>query len=419
MDTARLRCLFVFSNAPLASDYTGGASRYLNSYLALSRLAGEVHVLRLLEESTSDKVLRYEEQDGIQQNSLRAKAASWTDVGYRRCSGFRSRTDLLWRAPFQPLRLSSPEISTLRKPLKDIVNRVKPDVVWAEWTLSGALATASDLKLPWVYAHHDWAHRIAAIRREVSRSPAYLSDQLLEWSSRRAEIQILKRSSAIVTGSQTEAQEINAVGGRNVEVIPTAYDSLPAPGAKIRAQYPARVVHLGSLSTTANYLGLKAYLEQIHTKLSAGQKHSFELWIVGDTSRSKPELLTQLRDTGANLTGHLADLGRVLRPFDIAIIPYEHNTGTRTKLSLLFNYSQVVIATRAAVAGSAEPRNGENCIVVPSLTEFGEAIIGLASDPERRERIGRAAKATFEKHFTLEAQLPAFRRVLSAATPPR
>lgn len=419
MEAARLRCLFIFPNAPLASDFTGGASRYLNSYLALNRLACEVHVLRLLEEDSRDRVLRYEERDVTQRDLLRARAASWNDVGYRRTVGFQSRADLLWRAPFQPLRLSSPEVGTLRKPLRDILDKVSPDVVWAEWTLSGALATASELKLPWIYAHHDWSHRVAAIRRAASQRPSYLSDQLLEWSLRRAEIQILKRSTAVVTGSQTEAQEISAAGGRNVEVIPTAYDSVAVPGPERHTEHPARVVHLGSLSTTANYLGLKAYLERVHPKFSTMQKRSFELWVVGDRSRSKPELLKQLTDSGANLTGHLADLGKVLRPFDITIIPYEHNTGTRTKLSLLFNYSQVVITTQAAVAGSSELRNGQNCVVLPSLAEFAEEIASLASDPERRERLGRAAKATFEKHFTLEAQLPAFKRVLSCAFPMR
>ncbi len=70
-------------------------------------------------------------------------------------------------------------------------------------------------------------------------------------------------------------------------------------------------------------------------------------------------------------------------------------------------------------AGSSELRNGQNCVVLPSLAEFAEEIASLASDPERRERLGRAAKATFEKHFTLEAQLPAFKRVLSCAFPMR
>jgi hypothetical protein len=106
-------------------------------------------------------------------------------------------------------------------------------------------------------------------------------------------------------------------------------------------------------------------------------------------------------------------LGTVLRPFDIAIIPYEHNTGVRTKLPLLFNYAQVVVATEAAVAGSLEARPGENCFVLPSLEHFPDILRQLASEPMLRNQIGLEAKRTFERTFTLEAQLPKYERVLS------
>ena len=411
-----LRCLFVFPNAPLAADFSGGASRYLSSYLALTQLADEVHVFRLLKDDCRNKVLRYEDQCKAEQHRLRAQAASWRDVNYSRMVGFRGRTDLLWRASRRPLEVSSPEVYALHKPLSEIVAQVRPDFVWAEWILSGALATASDLRMPWVYAHHDWSHRISILRREASREPASIGGQVFEWSLRRSEVQILRHSTAVVTGSHTEAQEICALGGRHVEVIPTTYDSVALSSLEQRPAQPARVVHLGSLSTTANYLGLKAYLEKVHPRFSTRHRSSFDFWVVGDNSSGKPELLRQLRAAGANLTGHVSPLDEVLRPFDIAIIPYEQNTGTRTKLPLLFNYAQVVVATRAAVAGSSELLDGENCIVLPSLADFADEIVSLASDPKRRQRIGLAAKETFEKHFTLQAQMPAFQRVVACVT---
>jgi hypothetical protein len=295
--------------------------------------------------------------------------------------------------------------------LREKVEAIRPDFVWAEWTLSGAVAAASKLRVPWIYAHHDWGYRLAALRRAASPGTSGWSDQLLEWSLRRAEIEIVRESTAVITGSQTEAQEIRAAGGNNVSVIPTLYQSVPV------AEHPApalpRIVHLGGLGTTSNHLGLKAYVERVHPHLPDACKTAWAPWIIGDASRGKPDLLKQLQNIGATVTGHVRDLQTVLRPFDLAIIPYEHNTGTRTKLSLLFNHAQVVVATSASVAGSPELVNGRNCVLLDSLDQFPESIISLLSDPARRKLLGQAAKETFERHFTLDAQLPAFARVLS------
>src|SRR5262245_38783487 len=258
-----LRCLFVFPNAPLAADFAGGASRYLSSYRALTQLADEVHVFRLLKDDCRNKVLRYEDQCEAEQRCLRAQAASWKDVNYSRIVRFSGRTNLLWRASMRPIELSSPEVYALHKPLSEIVDQVRPDFVWAEWVLSGALATVSDLRMPWVYAHHDWSHRITSVRREAFREPTSIGGQVFEWSLRRSEVQILRHSTAVVTGSHTEAQEICALGGRHVEVIPTTYDSVPSSSLEQHPAQRAHVVHLGSLNTTANNLGLTAYLESV------------------------------------------------------------------------------------------------------------------------------------------------------------
>lgn len=380
--------------------------------MALNRLASEVHVLRLLEHTWHEKVVRYEEEeDDSLQHALRPQATTWQDLCYHRPKAFHGRTDLVWQTLSGPLTLSFPEVPELSRQLREKLESIKPDFVWAEWALSGAVAAASRLRVPWIYAHHDWGYRLAALRRAAAPNTSCWSDQLLQWSLRQAEIQIVRKSTAVVTGSQTEAREIRAVGGNNVSVIPTLYRSVAVVGHETPTQ--PRIVHLGGLGTTSNHLGLKAYLERVHPQLTGPSQNALALWIIGDTTRGKPELLRQLKDIGARVTGHVRDLGTVLRPFDLAIIPYEHNTGTRTKLSLLFNYAQVVLATNASVAGSPELVNGRNCVLLDSLDQFPNAIISLLSDPARRARLGQAAKATFERCFTLDAQLPAFERVLS------
>lgn len=164
-----------------------------------------------------------------------------------------------------------------------------------------------------------------------------------------------------------------------------------------------RIVHLGSTETTANRIGLQAYFQEAHEQvvtLCREQKIELQLWLLGDTSRAKEPLAGQIRRSGAKLTGHVTNFDATLRPFDVTIIPYEHDTGFRSKMPLLFRYGQVLVSTRAALAGSWVEGLEKACVVVDSIADFPQAIANLAADPAERERLGRAANAFFNQHFS-------------------
>jgi len=411
-----MKCLFVFPNAPLSPNFSGGASRCLGSFLALSSLGVELHVLRLLDGEAAERVFLHEVDRAVETDSVRKKAASWQDVMFSSRTQSPRRMELIRQAAAHLIELSFPAVRQLRSSFAEALDRIGPDCLWTEWTLSAAVACAANCEVPWIYSHHDWIHRIQDVRRQSSTGRYYLSDRIMGSAMKRAEHRIVKRSSLVITGSATEARELNWIGRRTPHVIPTTYARLPAPPASLRAEAKARIVHLGGLNTTANHVGLTSYLNQVHDLVVTGSGDKVdrpELLIVGDASRAKKVLLDQLREKGARLVGSVFDLSSVLRQFDIAVIPYVYDTGTRTKLPLLFNHAQVVVTTRAAVAGSPEAIDGENCVVLPSLDEFPGALVDLARDADRRERLGRAAKATFDREFTLESQLGAFRRALS------
>jgi glycosyltransferase involved in cell wall biosynthesis len=312
-------------------------------------------------------------------------------------------------------------IDSLARILEEEQERVRPEFSWVEWGLCGAVMARSRPRQPWVYAHHDWAHRLAGVRAKISGRAPPLSDRLCEYNMQKTEHWIARQATAVVSGSATEAREMEMIGCSNCYVIPTAYEAAPPPGFSARPLLPLRIVHLGALSTTANYAGLQSYLTKVHPmvqeEFAKNKLQPPELSIIGDTSRAKPKLLDQLRAAGATIHGHVTDLSTVLRPFDVAIIPYEQNTGTRTKLSLLFNHAQMVLATAQSVAGSKEIQPGENCLVVSDLSEFPRALLEVARNGSYREALGRAARALFEERFTYAAQQPLFAQVLQSLNP--
>lgn len=418
-----MRGLFIFPNSPLNPHFSGGSSRYLCFYKALLELGIEVHVLRLLEAGErSRRVKQSEESDLEQHESLKRLASSWTDVPFPEragADGFRGKVELLWKAGLNPYQVAYPEAELLKGVVRIRTEAVEPDFIWAEWGLCGAVVAAMEPEVPWVYGHHDWAYRLSAVRRKQSGKKRSAGAVLGEWSMRRTEFWMSRNATAVVTGSKTEGEDLERIGCRNVHVLPLSYESVQAVNGNGRIEHFPQILHLGALSTTSNYIGLMAYVTKVQPRLAQLGKELFPggkapLTLIGEASRGKPEVLEKLRMAGATFAGHVKNLETVLKPFDIALIPYELDTGTRTKLPLLFNYAQVVVATKAGVAGAKEIRPGENCVVLEKLEDFADAICDLWRNPARRESIGRAAKRTFEENFTLKAQLPSFQKVIES-----
>jgi len=414
----QMKCIFLFTNAPLSSNFSGAASRYLNSFLAFHKLGIDIHVWRFLSKSTHSRVLAHEKKESKSTIRLRSYAATWDDIVYTPAPIYNSRAELLYKALFCSLETIFSESNSLRNSFICKVNEVNPDFIWAEGGAAAALVAGAKLGLPWVYANHDLYFRLSKLRQQAWTRNPYWSERIHLWSMQRGEMQIIRNANAIATGSQTEANELIMMGGRKVTLIPTTYESesVNLGLSKMAAHGPARIIHLGSLRTTSNYLGLMAYLEKVYPRLAERKKNYvdelFQLHIIGDIEGAKPAFIERLRASGAHFYGHMDDLGAILRPFDVVIIPYEHDTGTRTKLPLLFNYAQVVVATEASVAGSPEVRSGENCIVLPTLDAFADELVVLVYDYAKREQLGRNAKETFDLQFTLDAQLPKFAQLI-------
>jgi glycosyltransferase involved in cell wall biosynthesis len=212
----------------------------------------------------------------------------------------------------------------------------------------------------------------------------------------------------VVSGSVTECQQLRALGCRSVAYIPVAYAPVISNGYHTTGT--PRIVHLGGLATTANRVGLERFFDVVWDTLPADCR---DLWVIGDLSMASPALMRRLGTV--TCTGHVNDLTSVLRPYDLHIIPWEHDTGQRTRLPLIFNYRQVVIAVRAAVAGFPEVRDGVNCRLVDRLDQMGSVIRELMNDEPQRRRIGQAARRTFDESFTRQALLPRYEAIIESA----
>ena len=136
------------------------------------------------------------------------------------------------------------------------------------------------------------------------------------------------------------------------------------------------------------------------------------MWVVGDMAGASVRLNEMLKNVTA--PGFVSDLAQVLRPNDIHVIPWEYETGQRTRLVQAFKYGQAVVATRKSVSCFPEAVDDHNCILVDSLEEMSHAIIRLRLDDVHRTRLGKNARATFISSFTRDSLMPRYKLLIDS-----
>jgi glycosyltransferase involved in cell wall biosynthesis len=165
------------------------------------------------------------------------------------------------------------------------------------------------------------------------------------------------------------------------------------------------------MGTTANRIGLERFLDVCWQSIKEAIPN-IQLVVVGSIERAQPSLKEKLQDDQIKTLGFVKDLGDVLRPKDIHIVPWEHNTGTRTRIPVALNYEQALVTMRASAQCFCEVIS-DNAILCEDLEQMKEAIIHLYSDREKLHLLATKGKQTFIENYTLESQLERLKTFLN------
>lgn len=280
--------------------------------------------------------------------------------------------------------------------LNEIILKNSVDIVWSEWRWAGILAWYSKLKTPVVYAHHDWEYKLAKLR-----SKRNLLGKFHTFQKKRVEYKLVKGVQGCVSGSITESEEIHKISKKEAIYIPTTYANVTS---KLGANISPNIIHLGGMGTTANRLGLERFLDVCWKDIKRNHP-TIKLIVIGSLSKASNTLLKKLNDRNIDCLGFVKDLSKVLHPQDIHIIPWEYNTGTRTRLPLILNYEQVLVATKESVIAFPEIENDRNALLCDTLEEMKIEISNLMQNSQRIKSLSKAGKETFFNKFTVESQV--------------
>jgi glycosyltransferase involved in cell wall biosynthesis len=395
-----MRCLYVVSHHPISPHYRGGGSAiYYEQLASLAALGHEVHLWHYAYPASRAQYEAAVDADPDTAARVRSMCRSVTLTTFPDQVGLKDRVQARVQDIYRGARVPNPLFRTVaHRELRRLVEKISPDVIWAQHIGPGQLAVLQD-HVPVVYTHHDWVSTVKALAAGRQPDPA----------ERRHEERVATAATAVVSGSASECEGLRQIGCRHVSYIPLAYESVPWRASNGASTSP-RLVHLGGMATTANRLGLERFFEAVWPSIAQPRP---ELLVIGDLTGVTPALQRQLGE--ARCTGFAANLTPLMEPYDLHIVAWEHDTGTRTRLPLVFGYGQVLVAVRAAVAGSPEARDGFNCRLVERLDEMASVIDELRRDRAQRQRLALAARQTYEAEFVREAILPRYSAVLDFA----
>jgi glycosyltransferase involved in cell wall biosynthesis len=408
-----VRVLFVVSDRPLSSTSFGGSGVVYAGLLAMLRERGDrVHILLLKE---ADRPSRYEQWRSYDPAGA-ADLGSWTqsielaEFRLPQRPGFVSRKLLGLRDP--QLRAYPFLGSGICQRVNQAAERVEPDLVIAPDLTAGLACSRAALGAPVAYYHQDFFWKIRELR-EGGPDGSWRSG----WGRRvlrRAEDQLVQSVDACITGSLIEVEALRAAGARTIAMMPPVVTGRPLPVPDSPPQ-PCRIVHLGGFGTTATRLGLDRFLKVVWP-LVRKNAPDIELWVIGDTTAADADIMKQLGDSGAVVTGFVPDLTSVLRPGDLHVIPWERATGVRTRLVSCFQNGQALVAVRAGVAGYEGLEHGNHCFLDDRLEELAAPLVDLALDPEARVRLARGGQRYMTDKLTVGAVLPRFDALVNELT---
>jgi len=390
-----MNILFLVNNTKISPNANGGASVYFSHLELLAKLGYNLHVLLV------------DFQDGNQ-----AKISSDVNEDYiQEINGFYSEIKYFQVAQIHPkgivnrikTAISTPEKfeyffvnSENEKLLKEYISTNNINLVWAEWRWTAILAKYSNLSIPVIYAHHDWEFKLRKLKSSLSLMQKFHLKQ-----KKRVELDLVKNVSGCVSASFTETEEIKVYGNSKAVYIPLTYKEVKITPND--SEVPT-IVHLGGMGTTANRIGLERFLEVCWSELKE-KIPNIELSVIGSLKYASDSLKKRLEDPQINCLGFVKNLEPELKAHDIHIIPWEYNTGTRTRIPLVFNHAQVLVCTKAAASCYPELTHDENCILSHDLQHMTTQLIDLYSNEEKRIFTGNNARKTFQNHFTVDKQV--------------
>jgi glycosyltransferase involved in cell wall biosynthesis len=260
-----------------------------------------------------------------------------------------------------------------------------------------------------VYSFHDFESNLIKVRRLRKSYPVTWKTRaywrLAAWMERR----LLRRAARIICVSASETDKLRANWQANAEYIPTVPFTEP-PALKEFKAGPLRLWFYGSSGATSNKIMLDHLMGELFTPLSSALP-SAEFHQLGAYSTYDAEKIKWLHDH-FTVHGFVEDPAKMFQTGDICLMPYQQDTGFRTKIPEVCGYGMIPAGYGPTFACCPEMRDGFNCIIAETPAQLVEKLAQLQADEPARRRLATNAYQTRRQDFSFAVLLERYRHIL-------
>lgn len=378
---------------PKAFARGGGDVRMWQNLASLVKLGHEVHLVTL-------------NPDAEIEAPIAAMAASVTTI--RRHAPRRRSVEWFLTRVFneETLVLRKPGVYGYQAEVRRALDRIRPDLVWAEEQLTAVLVPRG---MPYVLGHVDFFFRLMRVRRmyrKLSR-PNTMTDSGLE----RFEYELSRKARMTVVASETDAKLFHDRGIAAC-YIPVVGPTLPAPDPR---RFSTGRFFLFGKANTAMRAARQHFRTVVWPALDRELQRDWHQ--VGDPPARPGDDPTWMWLTERfNVHGFVNDLAALFQFGDASVMPYPIDASGHAKYSVVMGYGMVNVGYEAGFRSQPELVHGENCLAANTTEELVDSLREFRADAALRRRLAEASRATYEHLFSFEAQVKNFETMLAQVT---
>ncbi|MBI2216454.1 MAG: glycosyltransferase [Candidatus Rokubacteria bacterium] len=260
--------------------------------------------------------------------------------------------------------------------------------------------------LPTLLFQHNVESMIPRRHFEAAAHPLLKAFWWSQWRKmRRFERAQCQRFTSVAAVSDVDKDTLEReFGARRVFLVPTGVDThffRPAESAPD----PSALVFTGAMDWLPNEDAMLFFGEAILPRIRE-RRPDVTLTIVG--RNPSPRLSARLAaHPGITITGRVDDIRPFLAQAAVYVIPLRIGGGTRIKAFEAMAMGKPVVSTPIGVEG-LRVDDGLHLVLAREPEAFADAVLGLLESPERRQRVGSAARALVEREFSWDRAASAF-----------